>query len=529
MKAKVLIECRKEKLRVLFVRGRLVKSFEEIPLREMPREALLDRLRQIRGNAGRAACVLLLPRSSVIERKFNFGPEGRLGPEIWLKNNIREMLPLSLDELGYGAAVRKERSGYHGTLLAIPLAGLKEIFGILDDAGLSPDDIFSTDQALRWLAPPRNHPVRLILALAEGEGEALLATREETLGYKFLRGEPSEIIEDLNYFLLESGVKPGSVLVCGSRNSALDASLGAVFAGLKRVDLPGDIPPALFGTAVLDPGSMISLLPRERKMKKREGERKNLAREAGFLSVLLFCLCLAGIFLHGARVDREKSRAAREFAKMRPRLEEIRKRASLLEAARRQAGSNAALLRFLKNLSREAPDKVFLNELAWEEDGLRLRGMSPSYAGVTGTIEVLAGFDFLVTPRLEYARLRKKESLDFFDFGITAGRKEFSPGRARAPFESSPAGETREDGDWVRRLVILLESRGLKVDALTPDDSSGVTVRAKGRVEDWVWALHQLTAEARVYVERLRIFPESAPAALVFEIRAAEIKKPPVT
>lgn len=541
MKSKVLVEYRKEKLRVLLVRGKLARSLEEIVLREMPREQIVRRLRAVKGKAGRSASLLLLSRSLVLEKRFEFGGAGG-APEAWLNHHVREMLPLSLDELGYGAAVRKSAEGYHGTLLAIPLAGIREILGILDDSGLSPDDIVSSDQALRWLAPRKDQPARLILAAADGEIEALLAGPEQALGYRLLRGDASEMMEDLHYFLLESGVHPADVVFSGARQPDFEAALGAAFPGMKRIDIPGGIPPAVFGAAVLPPGYMISLLPRERKQEKEKAERKTLARDAGLLSVLLAGLALSGIFLHGARETRERARLGREFSHLRPRLEEIGRLASLAEQARAEAASNAALVRLLRELSEEAPSEIVLNELSWDESGVRLRGESPTYAGVTRMKEILGGFKFLRDARLEYARLRKKDSRDFFDFDLAAAREAVETGRANQALQrllSSPTRESlgaarelvrmmppperRGGGDWMPGLVAFIESRGVKVDELAPRESRAA-IRAHGRFQDWMSALCQLAAEARIFLACLKI--SAADSGLVFEIEAAEIKNP---
>ena len=164
--------------------------------------------------------------------------------------------------------------------------------------------------------------------------------------------------------------------------------------------------------------------------------------------------------------------------------------------------------------------------------------------------------------------LEKKESRDFFEFEITAGRKpsEASKGKgfldrllARPSQENlqqvktlvkkkelyekeyeSIFGTYRSDlstgdliNDWMRELMSSLDSHHLKVDQLTPrgiqENNSvkriQVSVRAKGSMENLIAVLYELAAfHAAVYVERIQIAPEAGEtSALSYEIEFTKV------
>lgn len=566
---RIILEYRKERLRMLSIKGKQIGAYEKISLREMPREHLITKIKTFKGKEKRASCVLMLPRSSVLERRFDFEADGEADPNVILREKVRQTLPLSLDEMGYGVAVEKGEHGYRGTVLAIPLSSLKEILEILDEADMVPDEIVTSDQALHRLATGKEAGAQLVFGMNTDETEVLMIRRERILGFRVLHGEVFEIIEELNFLLLESGERPGKVVFCGNKNTTLECEIERMFPSqCRRVDIPEKIPPALYGASLLNHHPVISLLPNERKIKKKEKEQKKLRMETGLIFGLFLLSCLIGVSLHQFQERSQQAHLEKEFQKLRPQLNEIGKQLALIEIVQMRSRSNGTLLLLLKGLSREVPGEVILDELVGDETMVRIRGSSPSYSGVTGTSQALEKLEFLEPPHLEYARLKKKESRDFFEFEITAGRKPSEASKGKEFLERLLARPSRENlqqvktlvqkkelyekeyesifgpyrsglspgdlvNDWVRDLMSFLDLHHLKVDQLTPrgiQESNSVkrmqvSVRAKGSMENLMAVLYDLAAShAAVHVERIQIAPGAGETStLSYEIDFARI------
>jgi len=178
--------------------------------------------------------------------------------------------------------------------------------------------------------------------------------------------------------------------------------------------------------------------------------------------------------------------------------------------------------------------------------------------------------EFLEPPHLEYARLRKKESRDFFEFEITANRKLTQGTQAKEYLESllhpsrgnlaqakaliqnkanyekeyelifgahrldSSAGDAANQ--WVRELMSLFGTHHLKVERLAPQgireakdgNKIQVNVRAQGSMANLVAVLYQWAAShTSLHIERLQIAPETGQSsALSFEMDIVKILAP---
>lgn len=390
-KRKLVIEWGNGAARLLAVNGAVVEETGDVLLRDLSGNSLVSKIRNGKGRK-KPETILLLPGTSVIERRFEFEPNGH-GVQEALLEKIRQSLPVSLDEVSYGVRIQKKGRGFSGILLATPLRPLYETLKILEEAGLCPDEIFSSAY------PP-------------------------------------------------------------------------------------------------DQKAGISLLPREKKLERQKRALQELRRDCFFL--LLF-LCLAaglGVKWHASREESRARKLRQELASLKPQVLEIEKVLSYRAMLEKQADRNRLFLRFLKEVSEKAPGETELDELLWDKNEICLRGTSLSYPGVTGISQALEGLDFLGPSRLGYARLRKKESRDYFEFEITAGfksaedenrRGEMTWSRAQRLLESrSRHGEAYEAlkkkyraafetpdlmNAWSKELMAAFESNGLKVRRLEPQGS----------------------------------------------------------
>ncbi|GEM_PF-3600177 len=472
-KRKLAVELGHEEVRMLLARGEKVERYQVFPLGGFSLAGLDSQLKNFKGRK-KSEVILVIPRSSVIERQFELEPDGEELHEAFLEK-IRQTMPVSLDEVSYGMKIQKKGRGISGILLATPLRSLNEMLKILNQAGIFPDEIVSSDQALFQVAQ-----------------------REERL-----------------------------------------------------LPTPKGVPPDLYGAALLEGHSIISLLPREKKIEKREKEKKRLLRDTGILFMVLLFLVFFGVSLHRYRETDHLKRLDNELARLKPEIMKLEKVISTLEIFHQYAESNLLLLRLMKEMSQSVPGEVVLEGLAWDKTGIRLRGTSPSYSGVVGTTQSLAKAGLLESPHLEYARLREKESRDFFEFEVSADRKEENPRRGESlwagpstqerlakaqallrskylylkDYESfkkaAPEFFSSSDlmNDWVRELVAALESHGFKVNQLQPQGmedkgnykSGAVKILFAGELKGLIAFLYRfISPNSGVLAERLVISREKS-------------------
>ncbi|OGW69578.1 MAG: hypothetical protein A2036_04305 [Omnitrophica bacterium GWA2_50_21] len=510
---KLTLEFKNETLRCLLLRGREIERFEQISTREVSADALRNKL-QVFTKEKRKKVVLVLPRNLIIERRFDFETSENGDETNIFFEKLKQSLPVSLDEMSYGFNIQTGEKGVRGVLLATPLDPLRNILKNLSDAGILPDEVVSSDQGLLGLVREREKGTFLLLCAGEVESELLVISCGKLTAYRSFQRDDPQMEEELNYFLLEVGVKPEAILLCGLQDAVLEKQISHIFSvSAERLSLPQNAPPALYGAACLDGNSLISLLPKEMKVEKLKKERKSLFTDMTMIFVLLSMTVCLGLYTHKRFETERLQMITKRIAKLNPEFLKIEKTIAILQTFSLRTSENLVLLNLIKTISQDIPGEVILNEFDWNETGLRLRGTSASYSGVVGTTQALAKSDSLESAHLEYARLRKKVSHDFFEFEVSAIRKkeslkeklnlsreqstasgiplrealrlkeeqcskiEFFLGHKNSYFDQyeslkkeSPSLSSSSDAvnDWMKEIMAKLESNGLKVGQLQP-------------------------------------------------------------
>lgn len=476
---RLIVRYEEDRLFVDAVKKGKISVSENFSIRETPDEVLIRRLRACAVRP-RGAVVLVLPRKMLIERRFDLPDGEEISPDL-LMNRVRQSLPVGLDELAFGIAFKKQKDGTGGALLAVPLKNINALLNLLDRAGLPPDEVISSDQALLGLIAGEKGSVLLThegpetvdLILAEGGLIQAAKTLEKSGG---------EVRQEIDFFLLESGASPGKFL--SFRDS--DCGMSAV----------------LYGACCLDLSRVISLLPRERKLRKWKKKRAQGLRESAAWLLLAIAILAGGVMAHRFRQDAWAQEWRLEYERFKPSLLEIQTGLSAMAELRRRQKANRELLESLRTLSLAIPPEVVLDELAWNDGGIRFRGISASYAGVSAAVKAAEETGHFAA-HLDYARVRKKEAREFFEFSLTvdqireknsAGLPDLGSmglGMARQAVRDKKillaeyldfqrqrplvTGDAAFLNEWAGSLMVLCERYGLKIAKLEPlgNSSSG--------------------------------------------------------
>lgn len=396
---RMIIRYEEDSLRVDAVRKRKISASENLGIREIPDEVLIRRLRACAARRP-GSVVLVLPRKMLIERRFDLpGGDAEMNQGS-LMERIRHSLPVGLDELAFGVAFKEQKRGACGTLLAVPLKNIDALLSLLDTAGLSPDEIISSDQALMGLIGGEKDSVLLMNEGLETV-DLILAEQGFIQAVKTLERSGGEIQREIEFFLLESGARPGKFLSVRDSDYGMEA--------------------VLFGACCLDLSRVISLLPQKRKLEKREKLRRKDVRESAAWLLFALALLAGGVMAHRFKQETFAREWRLEYERLKPALREIQTGLDVAAELWRRQEANREVLESLRALSLAIPSGVVLEELVWKNGEIRLRGTSASYAGVSAAVKAAeeAG---RFTAHLDYARVRKRESREFFEFSLTVER-----------------------------------------------------------------------------------------------------------
>ena len=547
---RLIVRYEEDRLLVDAVRKGKISVWENFSVREIPDEVLIRRLQACAARPP-ASVVLVLPRKMLIERRFELpGSDAEMNQDL-LMNRVRQSLPVGLDELAFGITVKKQKSGVCGTLLAVPLKNIDALLTLLDSAGLSPDEIISSDQALMGLIAGEKGSV---LLMHEGLETVDLILAENGLikAVKTLEKHGNEIRQEIDFFLLESGCRPEKLFFAG------DSDSGMVKLPGQKLRLPQGLPAALYGASCLDLSRVISLLPEDRKVRKQAQMQKKLRRGLVGWILLAIALLTAGVAAHRLRPVTWAEQWRLEYEELKPTLLEIQTGLGVQDELRRRQMGNREALECLRVLSLHIPAGVVLEELVWSSGEIRLRGASVTYAGVSAAVQA-AEEAVHSAAYLDYARVRKKESREFFEFSLTARRDKESPGpdnpelcsilrqvraedwraqglrlaAARQTVDNkkrlladytdfqkkrfSVPGEIIFLNEWVSALMAFSERHGLKISKLEPLGKSSsdrypacaIRLSCGGGLKDMIAFLYSVASSGDgVAVDEIRLFPK---------------------
>lgn len=425
---RILIYLSEEELVFAKVSGERLVTSLRVLRRESSVEILAEKAKPF--IQGKGPFILVLPRSMALQRSFEF--ESR-EPEAF-QQKLQEVLPYRLDEMAYAAA--QESSGSDSssvTLVSMPEKSVKDHLFFLAQLGFEHvDEIVTEDQGLWWIARSL-HPNKRVLAL-DLQPKKGVATFSQGNQLYFSRdyvcetpGSFEEVAEDfmreLSILLLECGKKPETLLLTGEVGPSLKGRLEAQFEmAAEAVVKPqawNRIETSLFGVATKSHAFALSLLPKEKKIKKWQKSRVKLLTSTGIL-LLLFVLMMVGVFeLQSLKLRRAVEKTQSKIAAIQPEIREVNQMLEDIEKRQRTSQRNAELLELLTYLSLEIPDVITLREFRLDQGMLLLKGESPAYAYLTDVVGILENSKILSEVSLEHSRIRKRLSEDFFEFEVS--------------------------------------------------------------------------------------------------------------
>ena len=363
--------------------------------------------------------ILVIPRSEVIQKEMVLTQMD--GVRENLEAKIAQLLPYSPKEMAYSLAVDSSR----GLLYAIPDQKIKEMLAFLAKSGLTIDEVVSEDQTLFWFFQDKAASGPVIVFDRTSERTLFLAFKENAILLSRAYSPEEEfknILSEISFSLLESGIKPVKAFVSGSVDQQEIAKALEIPVEMFETEKLGgtSVSSVLLGAKKWGAYPVISLLPSDEKIQKRMRNKDRLLKESIIaLGLMLLCFSFFAVS-HLIFSQHKKILLTQEVAKLAPAASEIHHITDSLAKIHAAKYSKEKILLLLQELSGRLPSSVRLKELQVEGGNIVFQGESPSHALLTETVQVLEKIEGVKEAKLEHARLRKRLNQDFFDFEVTA-------------------------------------------------------------------------------------------------------------
>ena len=398
----------------LFQNQKRLRS-EKVLLRESPESVLKSRVQSFRAKEKWQSTLLVLPRTEVLQKEFALSDGSASNFRMRLETELNQSLPFPAREMAYGFRIEEGAADAEGLLFALPEKKVLENLEFLKRLGIEVDEIVSEDQVLAWwVAQKYPHSSCMVLDRFEGRILGLFLEKGK------LRASRVMVLDEISFFLLESGKKPNAVYVSG------DWDVEALQEIKKGFSLPigilGDDSslsrPAFFEAAGNWKNSdCVSLLPSEVKIQKILHKRRVLSRHVA-LSFLFFLAVVGVTFLiQWMWMGQERASVEKQIKEMRPVVHEIQKMTADLQSFQEAQASKKAFLELLKELHVRIPRGILLKELRLEKSFL-LKGESPSHGMISEAVQILEKLNGLEQVRLSHTRLRRRLNENVFEFEI---------------------------------------------------------------------------------------------------------------
>lgn len=425
-KKRIVLQSRNKTLSVLTEGPSKTLFFQSFSVHETPRESLVAKLNELRVQ-GASEAVLVVPREELLSQEFEVAA-GESAQKA-LSTRLERSFPYKIEELAYGLRVTGETGGrVRGTVMATPSAKLQTWIAPLEEAGFALSDILSSDEAIAGFFGSKTADARraLLLDLSGGALECVLVADGKILFSKVIDASGRDLAREIGLLTVEFE-NFEKICVCGA-DAAFEALLQGQFqVPVEKVDVPRDskdrlIPCALY-SALLPGKKMLSLLPVERKKKKRDVQRRKsfLGAAAAFL---LFGTSLGGLFaVHIKTLDMKADRLAQQTAALESQMTGLREMNGTLRLADGRYAENRATLAVFKAVSLKMPQGIVITSFHAGRKSISIAGDGQDNACIADSLTALKNIDGVTSVRLEYARL-KDAPVDGarFEFLITAER-----------------------------------------------------------------------------------------------------------
>ncbi len=426
-KKKISVLPRNGILHFLVEDGRTI-SYHAFPAHETTRESMAAKWKDLKGDSVCEATIVV-PREELLSQDFEVAAADA---QKALSSRLEKSFPYKIEELAYGLRVDDQTSGrLKGTVVATPAAKLESWIAPLEEAGCTIADVFASDDVLAGhvtrLEPRAAMPRRTLFIDATGGAiECVLVSGGRILFSKTASASSDGLAKEIGLLTLqfESFER---ILVCGG-GPELEAAVGSQFQlPIEKISAPADskgaaVPCALFAALRAGRGGP-SLLPVERKKRKRESQKKKALVEAG-ASYVLFLVCLAALFgAHWKALEMKAGRLSAKLVGIESQTHSLRRMSETIDAAHARHQENRETLALFKGVMLKTPPGITISSLGISPKSLSLAGEAQDNATIADSLSALKSIAGLLNVRLEYAKL-KDAAVDGarFEFLVSAER-----------------------------------------------------------------------------------------------------------
>jgi len=562
---KLIIDCTKTDLQMALVgRGVIKKRLASICLRETPHDILIKRLQAIVTETGASRVTLMLSRNQLIEKDFRLAcAQSELSGLI--ETRLKQDLPLDISEVAHGIALRQTAADWHVRLALLPEDVVERWCKLFESVGLQVADVLPRDEAVLACCQQSfaSKKVLVIVTYAD-DAEWYFLNQGFIEKGKAIASLRLDVIEDVQLEIMACDEKPDALCLIGKVDIGLQRALESSLGVSATVWDHTDGLSTLMASAAAIKSPMISLLSNARKARHAQSQRVRRRKCLSGLVALWLVIVLGGVLAHAATQAAALERVLQQRDAIdQPWSATLRWHTQRQQQAALRA-SGRRVLDTLLHISQVSPKEVTLEEFSFEKDKIYLRGESPSHGSITALLLAVKQSPDIEDGRLEYARLRKEQGREHFQFRIrlhclsqshaltletilyNAMDESFARNNLqlqqiqlaamqaliadserhfpRTPHDRStrvPHASSDLEGDWLRELDGMLRAHALSIEKMQPaptsDASEGhiaapIMVSAMGASDDVLAFLHAALQRPMVSLSRLRLYRQERQA-----------------
>ena len=404
--------------------------YKRVPLRELAPETLVAKLKELAGSKS-AEAVLVVPREELLSQEFDLETAGTPVKQA-LYRKLERSFPYRIEEIAYGVRTdAQETAGrVRGVFLAATRQKLDAWIAPVERAGFRVTDAVPSDEALAAYAVSKGARDDKVLVLEAGDHgiECVLVEKGRVRLSRVLPPDTPDALREIGLLTLD-GDGFERILVAGGP-AAFETALRAQFqTPVDRIEPEpagrgGGPPAALSGALLTESVKFSSLLPAERKARRKANDERLALLRAGAGMLACLAAACALFFAHARALEWRASSAEARLAELRPQAAELERMHALVLDSARRGEHNTRVLTVLTGLSRRMPAGTALVELRFTEDAMTLRGEGPENRSASEALDAVKGLDGIRDAKLEFVRSKGAEASRLFEFGIRAEVQE---------------------------------------------------------------------------------------------------------
>ncbi len=428
---KLFLLFRNKTLNRLVLNEKNEAHFSSLSLREISKESLLNQFASFK-KEGVSKAVLVIPREEVLSQDIEAAQDGDVfKKQVYQK--LEKSFPYSAEQLAYGVRLMDDSEGHiRGTLLATSNEKLMELISPVEQSGLFVEDVITTDESLLSYFLSHKPDVlerSLLLDVNDMHLECILIEKNKIIWAKVFQTKIPDLMKEIDLMTIGYGGYE-KIYVCGKNDPLFDEALQSHFQiPVERWKSPVDvsnnpIPCSLYG-AVSTTHRFVSLLPKERKIKKKAVERKKLILSVA-VSFLACSVSLAlFLFIHIKIMEAKLDYFQKQISKLGSEYDNLKNMNSVLTVADQTYVTNQNVLILFKELVTHLPPGIGLLKFNLSENSLSIQGEGQDNASIADTLTTMKNLKGILNTKLEYARRKNQSSGNsgVYEFSVTAERQ----------------------------------------------------------------------------------------------------------